>query len=410
MHILYFHQHFSTPEGATGTRSYEMAKKLIENGHKVTMVCGSNDVGTTQLKNPFKHGVRTGNIHGIEIIEFELKYSNSDTFFKRSCLFFLFALRSIKVALFTKADLVFATSTPLTAGIPGIFSRWIKGTPFVFEVRDLWPELPREMKIITNPIILKLMSFLEWASYKSAHRLIGLSPGIVKGIHRLNIKQDDITLIANGCDLEIFSKNKSPWIPKNVSTKDFKVIYTGTHGIANGLDAVLDAAAILKTQGHTNIKIILVGKGKLKPHLIDRATREGLTNVLFLDSVSKLELSGLMAGADLGLQVLANIPAFYYGTSPNKFFDYLSSGLPILTNYPGWVADLINKHKCGFAVDPQNPEAFADALCNAANRQKDLAEMGRNSLELAKLHFARDDMATNFVSWLEDAAQNKNGK
>ncbi|MBT7583525.1 MAG: glycosyltransferase family 4 protein, partial [Kordiimonadaceae bacterium] len=378
MRILYFHQHFSTPKGAGGIRSYAMARSLIKAGHEVTMVCGSYSGGSTGLDGSFVGGKRKGSYDGINIIEFELNYSNADSFLKRTMLFFLFALRSIKIALFSKSDLIFATSTPLTAGIPGIVARWLKNARFVFEVRDLWPELPREMKGIRNPVILMLMGFLEWLSYKSAHRLIGLSPGIVAGIRRHNINEDRVALIPNGCDLDIFAANEHAWRPEQVADDDLMAVYSGTHGIANGLDAVLDVAVLLKKQGRTKIKIVLVGQGREKEKLSNRAEAENLDNVIFLDPVPKKELAGLLAGADIGLQLLANVEAFYFGTSPNKFFDYLSAGLPVLTNYPGWIAELVSENDCGYVVAPQDPEAFSVALINAENNRNYLLKAGNN--------------------------------
>ena len=145
MHILYYHQHFSTPDGSTGTRPYETARRLIEHGHEVTMICGSWDVSKTGLFGDFKWGKRQGDVDGIHVIEFSLPYSNKDNFIKRSLTFLRFALRSIVVALVRRYDLIFATSTPLTASLPGIVAKLVRNKPFVFEVRDLWPELPREM-------------------------------------------------------------------------------------------------------------------------------------------------------------------------------------------------------------------------------------------------------------------------
>ncbi|GAA75674.1 hypothetical protein P20480_2143 [Pseudoalteromonas sp. BSi20480] len=146
------------------------------------MVCGSYGGGETGLTLDFIKGRREGVVDGIHIIEFDLAYSNADGLIKRAGTFLKFALKSIGIALTHKYDVVFATTTPLTAGIPGILARWLRGKPFVFEVRDLWPELPKEMGVITNPLVLAAMSALEWCSYRSAHRCIGLSPGIVEGI------------------------------------------------------------------------------------------------------------------------------------------------------------------------------------------------------------------------------------
>lgn len=400
MKVLYFHQHFVTPEGAGAIRSYAMARKLIERGHAVTMVCGSNSSGTTGLKSSFDGGKRRGTVDGIDVVELDLAYSNSDGFLKRAWTFLLFALRSIRIALTEKYDVVFATTTPLTAGIPGIFARWLRRKPFVFEVRDLWPELPREMGVITNPVVLWAMGVLEWASYRSADRLIGLSPGIVEGIRKRGVPAERIALIPNGCDLDIFSEQGNPWRPEGVRESDLLAVFAGTHGLANGLDAVLDAAKELKKRGRDDVKLVLIGGGKLKPVLQARAQRESLTNVVFHDPVKKADLAGLMRAADLGMQVLANVPAFYYGTSPNKFFDYIAAGLPVLNNYPGWLAEMIEEKQCGFAVAPADPVAFADALERAANERDSLPAMGQRAKDLAQSRFNRNILSVQWVDWV----------
>ena len=400
MHVLYFHQHFSTPKGSTGIRSYEMAKKLVASGHKVTMVCGSYGGGNTGIESDFVKGVRRGIVDGINVVEFELEYSNEQGFLQRTKSFLSFALRSVKIALTEKYDVVFATTTPLTAGIPGIFARWLRGKIFVFEVRDLWPELPKEMGVIKNPLVLGLMSCLEWASYHSAHRCIGLSPGIVEGIKKRGVDESKIGMVPNGCDLSIFSQPSEPWRPKGVKETDLMAVFTGTHGLANGLDAVLNVAVELKKRERDDIKLVLVGQGKLKSKLESRAEGLDLNNVVFHPPVNKDKLSGLMASADVGMQLLANIPAFYYGTSPNKFFDYISAGLPVINNYPGWLAEIINQNQCGFAVEPESTSSFADALVNAADNREDLAQMGANARQLAKTEFDRKVLADNWVEFV----------
>ena len=405
MKVLYFHQHFSTPKGATGIRSYEMACRLVARGHQVTMVCGSYGGGQTGLESPFVGGKRQGMVDGIEIIEFDLAYSNSDGLFVRALSFLKFAVRSIGIALTERYDLVFATTTPLTAGIPGIFARWFRNKPFIFEVRDLWPELPKAMGVIRNPVILAAMSFLEWASYRSAHRLIGLSPGIVKGIAHRGVAHDRIEMIPNGCDLDIFNTHAEPWLPAGVDKSHLVAVFAGTHGVANNLDAVLDAARELKLRKRDDIRLVLIGQGKLKPALQKRAAQEHLDNVIFHDPVNKARLSGLMASADLGLQILANVPAFYYGTSPNKFFDYIASGLPVLNNYPGWLAEMIAKENCGFVVPPDDAALFADALIQAADDRNDLLDKGARGRELAVREFDRRKLADRFVDWLEGVAR-----
>lgn len=400
MKILYFHQHFSTPKGSAGIRSYAMAQALIRNGHQVTMVCGSFGAGQTGLTQAFENGMRRGVVDGIEIIEFELPYSNSLSFLKRILIFLSFAFKSIKVAFTEQYDVLFATTTPLTAGIPGIFAKWLRRKPFVFEVRDLWPELPKAMGVIKNPVVLWMMSVLEWVSYRSADRLVGLSPGIVEGIKKRGVAPEKIASIPNGCDLDIFAQEHATWRPAEVKSTDLMAIFTGTHGLANGLGAVIEAAVELQKRGRDDIKLVLVGDGMQKKTLVEQASQRQLTNIVFHDPVNKTKLAGLMASADIGLQILANVPAFYYGTSPNKFFDYIAAGLPVLNNYPGWLAELIENQKCGFAVAPENPQAFADALEYAADHREILIQMGKNAQQTAQAQFNRQDLSQQFSEWV----------
>lgn len=377
-----------------------MAQALIRAGNSVTIVCGSYAQGETGLSMPFDKGRRRDVVDGIDVIEFDLKYANHMGFVQRLGVFLKFAVGSIGVALTEPADVVFATTTPLTAGIPGIFARWLVRKPFVFEVRDLWPELPKAMGVITNPVVLYFMSVLEWVSYRSADRLIGLSPGIVDGIVARGVERSRITMVPNGCDLHLFSAQENAWRPDGVRDDQLLAIFTGTHGNANGLDAVLNAAAVLKDRGRDDIQIALFGQGSEKSKLIAQSKDRSLDNVLFFDPVPKKRLAGLMAGADVGLQILRNVPAFYYGTSPNKFFDYISAGLPVLNNYPGWLAGLIKETDCGFALPPNDAVAFADALINAASDRDMLHRKGMNAQKLAKSRFARAKLSSEWVQWV----------
>ena len=407
MKVLYFHQHFSSPNGSAGIRSYAMSRCLIERGHEVTLICGSYLVSDTGLDGPFSNGMRRGIVDGIDVIELDLSYSNNDGFLKRVRTFFKYAFRGLRFVFTEKYDLVFATTTPLTAAIPGIIARWLRNKPFVFEVRDLWPELPKAMGVITNPIVLGLMSVLEWVSYHSAHHVIALSPGISEGIAKRGIAMHKISFVPNGCDLDIFDNKVKAWRPDAISETDLLVLFAGTHGIANGLDSVLDAASELNSRGIHEIKFLFLGQGKLKQSLIDRAIGEGLDNVIFHEPVDKKRLAGLMSSTDVGLQILANIPVFYYGTSPNKFFDYISAGVPVLNNYPGWLAELINDNGCGFSVPPEDPIAFADVLEKAAGNRQDLKFKGSKARALAIETFDRKILASRWAEQLETVYRGK---
>lgn len=408
MKVLYFHQHFTTPEIGGGTRSYEFARKLKERGHQVTMVCGDR-VKLTHSLNSSRYTNR-GNIDGVDIIQIRVSYSNNDGLLKRTYSFLKYAIIGLIIAHKENYDLLFATSTPLTAGVPGIWMKMFskKKRKFIFEVRDLWPELPKALGL-KNPLLLWGMSILEKLSYNKADGCIGLSPGICEGIKKRLSKDNPITMIPNGCDLNLFNpKKKKKVFIKGVDENDFVVLFSGAHGIANGLDAVLDMAIELEKKNRTNIKIVFIGQGKMKPHLMKRKIDEKIGNCIFLPFMSKLELAEIIASADVGLMVLKNVPAFYYGTSPNKFFDYISSGIPIINNYPGWLSDMILEYNCGEVVKPDNPKLFADKLISMIDNPDKRRLQGINARILAEKHFSRGDLSNQFVDFLEDINSRKN--
>jgi len=410
MKILYYHQYFSIPAGAVGTRSYEFARSLVEAGHKVVMVCLRDPVRTvTGLNGPFFRGMRTGIVDGIKVIELDLSYTNNDNFLRRSVVFLRYSWRSLFLALRSDADLIFSTTTPLTAGIPGVASRWLRGTPFVFEVRDLWPELPKAMGVLRNPLVLAALSFLEWVSYHSADACVGLAPGICEGIANRGIASTRITNIPNSCDLDLFQPlaaglvKRPDLVPGHPLDADsFVAAFTGAHGLANGLDAVLDVAAELQRRGRHDIKLLFIGDGRCKAALKARVAKESLVNCQFVPPVPKPQLASLLRqSVHVGLMILDDVPAFYRGTSPNKFFDYLACGLPVINNYPGWLADLIRDHQLGIPVPPRNPVAFADALQTLADDPIRRQAMASEARQLAETHFSRAELALQLRQVLE---------
>lgn len=414
MRVLYLHQHFSTPAGRTGTRSFEFAKALVAAGHQVTVVCGSSLVAHTGLEGPFVKGQREGWVEGVRVVELALPYANRDGLVKRAFTFWRFAWRTLGLVRREPHDLLFATSTPLTAALPALAIRWLRGAqaaPFVFEVRDLWPELPKAMGLVKNPLMLAALAWLEAAAYRAAVAGVALAPGIAEGMAARGLAPDRVALIPNGCDLGLFAPGAEgearpafPGLPE-AGPQDLIAIFPGAHGRANGLDAALDAAAVLRDAQVKDVWIVLMGEGSEKPRLQARAEAEGLSQVRFFSAIPKTELAKAMARVDVGLQLLADVPAFYRGTSPNKAFDFLAQGLPVLTNYPGWVGELVVGHGAGLAVPPGDPKAFAEALLALRDDPARRRAMGQAARRLAEEGFARPALAHRFVAWLEAAAQ-----
>lgn len=401
MHVAYIHQHFSTRAGKTGTRSYELSRCLIAAGHKVSMICGVAEQAANVLKA--NERVTRMQIDGIDVHCINEPYANKMGFWRRIQAFLSFANTAAKVASEVDADIVFATSTPLTVGIPGVKAARRRGVPFVFEVRDLWPELPIAMGVIKNPLIKWYTKHLERKFYRNAEHVVGLSPGICEGIMREGVPRDCVSMIPNASDLDVFTPDEAPLDdPRFGAADELRLCFTGAHGMANGLDAVLDAAVELKRRGERGIRFCFIGQGRERPALMERAQREGLNDCTsWLELIPKLELARVLPRMDVGMMILKNVPAFYYGTSPNKFFDYIAAGIPVLNNYPGWLAGMIEQHKCGVVVPPDDPKAFADACVWFRDHRAELPAMGACGRALAEAQFNRQELGTQFVSMLE---------
>ena len=415
MHVLYIHQYFRTPDQTSGTRSYEMAQRLIRAGHNVSMICGATEPTNTSIK---PGTVAHNPIDGIDVYQIAEPYSSAMSFAKRWFVFRKFAKKAFQVAKTLKnVDLVFATSTPLTVGDPGRKAAKYHQCPFVFEVRDLWPELPVAMGIVRFWPLQWYLKRMELRAYRAADRCIALAPGIKEGIAETGFPQDKISVIPNSCDIDLFMPAESnaevDRDPRFGHPGDFRLVFTGAHGLANGLDAVLDAVGEIKKRGITGVRFCFAGTGGKKPYLMERAKHEGLNDYIsWIEPVTKRELAKILPQMDVGMQILKNVPAFYRGTSPNKFFDYLASGIPVLNNYPGWLAEYIIENNCGVVVPPDGPVAFADTVIQMTAMRDELKAMGCHARKLAEKTFSRDMLGEAFVKTLEntiDAFRKKRG-
>lgn len=383
-----------------GTRSHAFARALIARGHHVTMLCGGYLGATTGLSGPFARGRREGLVDGIHVIEIEAPAGNAQSLSARAGKFARFALGATGRAIMSDANLVFATSTPLTVAVPALAAKLARGKPYLFEVRDLWPELPVAMGVVKNSALVGALSALEWAAYRGARAVVALSDGMAAGVARRGIARDRIAVIPNGCDLDLFTPGTAPAPAPWLRAGEVAALYAGAHGQANGLDHLLDVAAQLRG---TKLRLVLVGDGREKPALVARAQAEQLGNVTFLDPVPRRAMPALMAACGIGIQSLADVAAFQEGTSPNKLMDYFSAGLPVAITYQGWAARMILGAQAGIAP-PRDPAAFAAALAGLAADAQQRAAMGQAARHLAESRFDRARLAERFCAVVEATA------
>lgn len=405
MNVLYLHQYFATPASNAGTRSYEMAKKLISKGHNVTFVTTSAYLSSDY---PLNKGWNELTIDGIKVHILHLPYSNKDSFIKRIIKFVQFSFLSTLKSLRIKSDVVLATSTPLTIAIPGLIYSKVKKVPMVFEVRDLWPELPVAVGAIKNPLIIKLAEALEKYTYKQSSRLIGLSPGMCDGIIRHGINKNKVILATNSCDTELFDVNSSVGNDYKVKKLLFLrgrklIVYTGTFGLINNVGYLPELALKMKSIDD-NICFVAIGDGMEKLSVIEKARSLGVLNdnLYILPPVAKIEIVELLSAADLSLSLFGNVSEMWHN-SANKLFDALASTTPIAINYGGWQKDFIAKYKCGVVLDPDNHFESAHELSNFLNDSERYSRAKDNCKELAYNDFSRDIMAARVEGALLEA-------
>ena len=392
--VLYIHQHFNSLEGKGSVRSYKNALELIDSGYEVTILTGLFEKGVYKSKGVFTREI----IDGIKVIRINITYSNEDFYLKRAFNFLLFSILSIYFVMRENYDLLYATSTPITVAIPAIIAKKVRRKKYIFEVRDLWPDLPIAMGIIKNSIMIRLLKFLEISAYKNSVTCIGLSPGIIDGIKK-HVPSKECIMIPNGCDPHSSFEIKHTNL---LNSKKFNLIYAGTHGVANGLSTLIEACKLIQDNNFGDIHINLIGSGMLKKDLIDQSHKLGLKNISFFDPVSKNEIFHILSSADVGLQVLANYKEFYYGTSPNKFFDYISCGLPVIVNYPGWVNDLLQEYNGGLYAKPDSPDSLASAIIHIYSDEFLCKDLSKGSLELSR-KFQRNFLAKKVVEVVDKA-------
>lgn len=397
MRILYIHQYFSTNSGRTGTRSFAVVKRLADAGHEVTVLCGGSSASETELRTRFLLGWRKGTVRNFRVIEFSGAYSNHLRPQSRVIAWLWFALRSVAYVLFSKRyDVVFATSTPLTVALPAIVSKILRRSRMVFEVRDLWPDVLIEIGVLRNPFAISALRCLEVLAYRAADHVVTLAPGIHDRVAEVVGERSHVSTVTNGCDLDLFKPTETS-LRRGRRNLEAPLVagYSGTHGVANNLDFLVEVASELRSFSNAPVSIILIGEGSEKARLVSRSKNLGLNNLEFRDSVSRVELSTLVPNWDIGLQILADVSGFKNGTSPNKFFDYLSSGLPVITNYSGWVADFISRHKIGWVVD--TPREMAELLVRLANSPEELQGCGARSRQCGEAFFNRDNLVDRLV-------------
>ncbi len=412
MHVMYLHQYFVTRHGFTGTRSYEFARRLVARGHAVTMI-KSGLHAVDGLEVPAGREYTEINVDGIRVVPIAAGFANSHygtglSGARRVLEFLRFARVATRIGQqLLRPDVVFATSTPLMIGLAGkALARHFR-VPFVFEVRDLWPQALINTGTLRNRLVIAWLRRMERRIYRAATHIVALSPGMKAGVVAAGIAPERVSVITNGSDDDLFRPDLDGSAARaRLGLGDrFAAVYFGALGRANGLEYVIDAARELQRAGQERIVIVLHGSGGMKELLQARAREYGLRNVVFSDSVpDKAQVAALVAGCNACLTIYAATQQ-EQSWSPNKLFDALAAGRPVLVNVPGWLRELVETNGCGRYVDPARPADLARALQALAGQPQLCLEMGARGRRLFEREFSRDVLTRQLEDVLQHAVR-----
>jgi glycosyltransferase involved in cell wall biosynthesis len=400
--IVYIHQYFRTRQMSGGTRSLEMARRLVAMGHEVDLVTSDNEPVPGAPA-----GWRVTHEEGIRVHWYPLAYSNAMSYSDRLKSFLAFAWKSARRAAAIPADVIFATSTPLTVAIPGSYAAWRQRIPMVFEVRDLWPDLAIVIGAIKSRPMIAAARMLERFAYRRAKHIVALSHGMKDGVVRTGIAESKVTVIPNGCDLDLFPgtpaqgqafRDSLPWLGDRPL-----IVYAGAIGVFNGLDYLVNVAR--ETQSlHPELRFLVIGQGKDLDRVRNLAASTGVLekNLFFLDRIPKEQMPAALAAATCVASTLIDV----IGTpdsSPNKVFDGLSAARPVIINYTGWIADVLTQNDCGLVLPPKDIPAAARLLVEKITNPTWLSDAGQRGRNVAETQFSRDALAARLEAVLQNA-------
>lgn len=393
--ILVLYQYFATRRGSWGTRFYEFGKRWVEQGHQVTIVTSVYD--KSDLRSD--RWVWSSNVEGIDVIAVNIGVSNKHGTVRRVLSFAAYSAISSFFAVTLPADVVVASSGPLTIGIPGLAARWLRRRPLIFEVRDLWPRGAIELGMLKNPIAIALSKLLERVCYASAHQVVALAPSMKDWIQRV-VPGAPVVTITNAADLDLFDPARVASERIAAKTRGHLcLLYAGTLGKANFGPELLDIAAKLKSL--EKIRLFIAGDGSEREELMQRAEQSGLDNVEFLGLLSKEEVAEWHAAVDIILIGLKPFPGLEDG-SPNKLFDALAAGRPIVNNARGWVAQLLEDNDCGLNYRAGDIDTAVAHIRSLAAEPERRGQMGQNGRRLAEREFDRSELAARFARLFDE--------
>ncbi len=406
MHILLIHQAFAALDEPGGTRHHELARHLAARGHTITVIAspvsyltGSTRSGRVPWLTRENDGER------ITVLRAYTYPALHHSFLHRVFSFLSFMVSSLLIGLRVQAvDLVWGTSPPIFQGATAWALARLKRTPLLFEVRDLWPAFAVAVGVLRQPVLIRASEWLERFLYRHADQVMINSPGFQA--HVLERGARTAALIPNGADITMFDPlaDGAAFRRDHQLEDKFVALYAGAHGMSNDLEVVLAAADRL--QARREIAVVLLGDGKEKDRLMARAADMALPNIYFLDPIPKTAMHQALAAADACIAILKPIP-LYATVYPNKVFDYMAAGRPVVLAIDGVIREVVEAANAGFFVPPGDPAALAAALETLAADRSMGRTLGMNGRRYLETHFDRASLANQLAALVESLVHNR---
>ena len=397
--VLWVNQFASLPEHGGGTRHFELGRELVRRGWRVTILASDLHLhkrSYTKRSDPSNRDVVAETVDGVDLRWlWTATYQSNDWRRVRNWLGFSRAVRRFR-DMDSKPDIVIGSSPQLFAAVAArTLARRLR-VPFVFEVRDLWPE-SLEAVGGRRGLAYAYLDHVAKGLYRYADRILVLARGTGDYLRQRGIPAEKIIHVPNGVDIGALPVSE---VSRPVSEgSELTLVYAGAHGPANGLEQVLDAAESLRAD--LGVRFVLIGDGPVKARLQEQARQRGLDNVEFRDPVPKPQLMELLQSADGGLMVLRDSPLFAFGVSPNKLFDYLAACIPVVCNVSGEVASMLEQAAVGVQAADSGGAALADAVRRlAAVPAEERVRMGRRGRDWVAREHGRDVLGARLDGFL----------
>ena len=403
MNILFLTDNFPPETNAPATRTHEHARKWVAAGHQVTVLTNVPNFPAGRVFPGYRNKLwQREMMDGIRVVRVWTYVTANEGFLRRSLDYFSFGVTGVVGGLFLPTpDVIVATSPQIFTALGGCILAWIRRRPFVFELRDLWPDSIVAVGAMREGPLLRMLRWLEYWLYRRAAKIVSVTHAFKRILVANGISQGKIAVIRNGVDLEAFVPGPKPVdLARRLGLEGkFVAAYVGTIGMAHGLDALLSAAERLRDR--RDLAFVLVGTGAERARLEQEAKRRGLDHVMFAGPVDKAEVKQYWRLCDVALVLLKDVPVFHH-VIPSKIFEAMGTARPIILGVRGESQELLTEAGAGIAIPPENSQALAEAIIRIMDSPALCQDMGAAGRRFVETKFDRHGLALEMLNVLEE--------